>query len=152
MRRHIFCLRISPPEPIPDKTWGTALFTRKILPWNCRLIRKTRQRSWTPCRKRTRAVSLTLQTCAASLQNILEDIYIEARMCAAFPGSFRKGIQLNNLRMLEQIPDLHEQLSRDYQPFTIATNLLLAYCRSGTISNRYHSDSEYLDVLTDGME
>lgn len=93
-----------------------------------------------------------MQTCAASLQNILEDIYIEARMCAAFPGSFRKGIQLNNLRMLEQIPDLHEQLSRDYQPFTIATNLLLAYCRSGTISNRYHSDSEYLDVLTDGME
>lgn len=99
-----------------------------------------------------KAVSLTLQTCAASLQNILEDIYIEARMCAAFPGSFRKGIQLNNLRMLEQIPDLHEQLSRDYQPFTIATNLLLAYCRSGTISNRFHSDSEYLDVLADGME
>ena len=54
--------------------------------------------------------------------------------------------------MLEQIPDLHEQLSRDYQPFTIASNLLLAYCRSGTISNRFHSDSEYLDVLADGME
>ena len=102
--------------------------------------------------EKDKAVSLTLQTCAASLQNILEDIYIEARMCAAFPGSFRKGIQLNNLRMLEQIPDLHEQLSRDYQPFTIATNLLLAYCRSGTISNRFHSDSEYLDVLADGME
>lgn len=99
-----------------------------------------------------KAVSLTLQTCAASLQNILEDIYIEARMCAAFPGSFRKGIQLNNLRMVEQIPDLHEQLSKNYQPFTIATNLLLAYCRSGTISNRFHSGSEYLDVLTDGME
>lgn len=102
--------------------------------------------------EKDKAVSLTLQTCAASLQNILEDIYIEAKMCAAFPGSFRKGIQLNNLRMLEQIPDLHEQLSRDYQPFTIATNLLLAYCRSGTISNRFHSGSEYLDVLTDGME
>ena len=102
--------------------------------------------------EKDKAVSLTLQTCAASLQNILEDVYIEARMCAAFPGSFRKGIQLNNLRMVEQIPDLHEQLSRNYQPFTIATNLLLAYCRSGTISNRFQSDSEYLDVLTDGME
>ena len=102
--------------------------------------------------EKDKAVSLTLQTCAASLQNILEDIYIEARMCAAFPGSFRKGIQLNNLRMVEQIPDLHEQLSRNYQPFTIATNLFLAYCRSGTISNRFQSDSEYLDVLTDGME
>ena len=102
--------------------------------------------------EKDKAVSLTLRTCAASLQNILEDVYIEARMCAAFPGSFRKGIQLNNLRMVEQIPDLHEQLSRNYQPFTIATNLLLAYCRSGTISNRFQSDSEYLDVLTEGME
>ena len=102
--------------------------------------------------EKDKAVSLTLRTCAASLQNILEDVYIEARMCAAFPGSFRKGIQLNNLRMVEQISDLHEQLSRNYQPFTIATNLLLAYCRSGTISNRFQSDSEYLDVLTDGME
>lgn len=102
--------------------------------------------------EKDKAVSLTLRTCAASLQNILEDVYIEARMCAAFPGSFRKGIQLNNLRMVEQIPDLHEQLSRNYQPFTIATNLFLAYCRSGTISNRFQSDSEYLDVLTDGME
>lgn len=102
--------------------------------------------------EKDKAVFLTLRTCAASLQNILEDVYIEARMCAAFPGSFRKGIQLNNLRMVEQIPDLHEQLSQNYQPFTIATNLLLAYCRSGTISNRFQSDSEYLDVLTDGME
>ena len=102
--------------------------------------------------EKDKAVFLTLRTCAASLQNILEDVYIEARMCVAFPGSFRKGIQLNNLRMVEQIPDLHEQLSRNYQPFTIATNLLLAYCRSGTISNRFQSDSEYLDVLTDGME
>ena len=102
--------------------------------------------------EKDKAVSLTLRTCAASLQNILEDVYIEARMCAAFPGSFRKGIQLNNLRMVEQIPDLHEQLSRNYQPFTIATNLLLAYCRSGTISNRFQSDSEYLDVLANGME
>ena len=102
--------------------------------------------------EKDKAVSLTLRTCAASLQNILEDVYIEARMCAAFPGSFRKGIQLNNLRMVEQIPDLHEQLSRNYQPFTIATNLFLAYCRSGTISNRFQSDNEYLDVLTDGME
>ena len=55
--------------------------------------------------EKDKAVSLTLQTCAASLQNILEDIYIEARMCAAFPGSFRKGIQLNNLRMLEHWAD-----------------------------------------------
>lgn len=102
--------------------------------------------------EKDKAVSLTLRTCAASLQNILENVYIEARMCAAFPGSFRKGIQLNNLRMVEQIPDLHEQLSRNYQPFTIATNLLLAYCRSGTISNRFQSDSEYLDVLANGME
>ena len=102
--------------------------------------------------EKDKAVFLTLRTCAASLQNILEDVYIEARMCAAFPGSFRKGIQLNNLRMVEQIPDLHEQLSRNYQPFTIATNLFLAYCRSGTISNRFQSDNEYLDVLTDGME
>ena len=132
------------PEPLPDKPGERLFFTRKILPWNCRPYQKNQTEILDALQEKDKAVSLTLQTCAASLQNILEDIYIEARMCAAFPGSFRKGIQLNNLRMLEQIPDLHEQLSRDYQPFTIATNLLLAYCRSGTISNRFHSDSEYL--------
>lgn len=98
-----------------------------------------------------RAVCLTLQTCAASIQNILEDVYIETKMCAAFPGSFQKGIQLNNLRMLEQIPDIHEQLTQEYTPFSIATNLLLAYCRSGTINNRFQEQSEYLDVLADSM-
>lgn len=99
-----------------------------------------------------KAVCLTLQTCAASIQNILEDIYVEAKMSAAFPGSFRQGIQLNNLRLLEQIPDIHEQIDKELQPFSIMSNLLLAYCRSGTVSNRFRQNSEYLDVLTDSLD
>ncbi|MFR5150036.1 MAG: hypothetical protein ACLTER_11250 [Ruminococcus sp.] len=51
-----------------------------------------------------KAVCLTIAKCAASLFNVLEDVYIEARMCQKFPGSFQDGISLNNQRFAEQIP------------------------------------------------
>ena len=47
----------------------------------------------------------------------LEDIHIEDRMCEEFHGTFRQGIELNNLRMSEQIPSIQEQIDKEYQPF-----------------------------------
>lgn len=96
-----------------------------------------------------KATCLTLARCAGIFYNILEDIYIEDRMCEDFPGIFRQGIQLNNLRMSEKIPSVQEQLDQNYQPFSIITNLILSYCRTGNINNLSGYHGKYLDTLTD---
>ena len=46
-------------------------------------------------------------------------------MCEEFHGTFRQGIELNNLRMSEQIPSIQEQIDKEYQPFSIIANLIL---------------------------
>ena len=85
--------------------------------------------------EKDKAGCLTLARCAATFQNILEDIHIEDRMCEEFHGTFRQGIELNNLRMSEQIPSIQEQIDKEYQPFSIIANLILSYCRTGNINN-----------------
>lgn len=84
---------------------------------------------------------------ALNLDNILEDIYIEARMCDAFPGSFRSGILLNSVRMMELMKPLAEQVAADYMGFSILCNLILQYCRSGDVNNLTDYKGEYLDKL-----
>lgn len=102
--------------------------------------------------EKDRAVCLTLSRCAAQINNILEDIYIEARMCEDCPGTFKQGIQMNHFRMTELIPDIHDQLAQGYQPFSIMSNLLLSYCRTGNINNRTDYSGEYMDTLMDCTE
>ena len=97
------------------------------------------------------ATCLTLSRCAAQFNNILEDIYIEARMCEEYPGTFKQGIQINNLRMSELIPSIQEQIDCGYQPFSIMSNLILSYCRTGNINNRTNYSGEYTDTLSDCM-
>lgn len=98
------------------------------------------------------ATCLTLSRCAAQYNNILEDIYIEARMCEEYPGTFKQGIQINNLRMSELIPSIQEQIDCGYQPFSIMSNLILSYCRTGNINNRTNYSGEYTDTLSDCMD
>lgn len=96
---------------------------------------------------KNQAVCRTLARCASTLTNILEDIYIEARMCQTFPGIFRLGIQLNNQRFAEQIPSIQKQIDEQYEDFSIAVNLLIQYCKAGEINNVTGYQGEYLDYL-----
>ena len=98
-----------------------------------------------------KATCLTLASCASHINNILEDIYIEARMCTSHPGTFRRGIELNNLRMCEQMPSIQSQIEKKYSDFAIMANLLLQYCRAGTINNLSGYKGPYLDYLEDCM-
>lgn len=70
-----------------------------------------------PWKKKITQLCLTLSRCAAQFNNILEDIYIEARMCEEYPGTFKQGIQINNLRMSELIPSIQEQIDCGYSRF-----------------------------------
>lgn len=89
----------------------------------------------------------TLAQCASSIMNILEDVYIEARMCQRFPGTFQSGIHLNNQRFSEQIPSIQEQIDKKYQDFAIVVNLIIHYCKTGDINNVTGYTGEYLDLL-----
>lgn len=91
----------------------------------------------------------TIAIAASSFSNILEDVYIEARMCDAFPGSFRTGILLNNLRLPELTPSITEQISRGDHAYAIVVNLIIQYCKSGDVNNLDGYKGEYLDVLYD---
>lgn len=98
------------------------------------------------------ATCLTLAHCAAQFNNILEDIYIETRMCEEYPGTFKQGIQMNNLRMAELIPSVQDQIDNGYQPFSIISNLILSYCRTGTVNNRTDYSGEYMETLMDCLD
>lgn len=47
-----------------------------------------------------------------SLVNIMEDIYIESRICDEFAGSFRTGILLNNLRFAEEMNTVLDEINK----------------------------------------
>lgn len=83
----------------------------------------------------------------STINNILEDIYIETRMCDTFPGSFKTGILLNSIRMMEQMPSIQAQIDRKDYDYAIITNLILQYARSGDINNLGEYKGEYIEVL-----
>ncbi len=90
-----------------------------------------------------------VQMATHTITNILEDIYVEARMCDAFPGVYRTGILLNSIRMMETMPTLSEQVDGGYMGFSIMSNLLLQYCRAGDINNLSGYKGEYLNKLVE---
>ena len=98
---------------------------------------------------RDRATLLTLIRAGHHLDNILEDVYIEGRICEAYPGTFAQGIQLNNLRFAETMPSVASQVGSGSLGFSIITNLMLEYCKTGDVNNLTRENSEYLDVLVD---
>lgn len=96
---------------------------------------------------KNKAVCQTLAKCASILSNIMEDIYIEARMCQTFPGIFRLGIHLNNERFAEQIPSIQKQIDAQYKDFSIVVNLIIQYCKAGEINNMTGYQGDYLNYL-----
>ena len=103
--------------------------------------------AWEAMEDKEKATCIVLANCASSISNILEDVYIEARMCEAFPGVFRQGILLNNLRFAEQMPSIQEQIDKKYNDFSIVANLIIQYCKAGNINNLSGYNGPYLDYL-----
>ena len=98
---------------------------------------------------RDRATLLTLIRAGQFLDNVLEDVYIEGRICEAYPGTFARGIQLNNLRFAETVPTVASQVENGHLGYAIITNLMIQYCKTGDVNNLTRENSEYLDVLVD---
>ena len=90
-----------------------------------------------------------IATVSQFLFNVLEDGYIEARMCDAFPGKYATGIRLNNIRISEMAQSISEQLKNGAYRFSVLLNLLIQYHRTGDINNRDGYDGEILDMFYD---
>lgn len=84
---------------------------------------------------------------AKTLENILEDGYVDARMTAAFPGRFARGIALNNVRYSETVPDLQSMVDQKYYDHSIFLNLLIQYVRVGEVNNLSEYQGEFMDKL-----
>ena len=83
------------------------------------------------------------------MDNVLEDVYIEGRICEAYPGTFARGIQLNNLRFGKTVPTVASQVENGHLGYAIIANLMIQYCKTGDVNNLTRENSEYLDVLVD---
>ena len=81
------------------------------------------------------AVIRAIRLVTHSLVNTMEDLYIEARMMDAFPGSFKTGILLNNLRFSEDIPSVTDEIAEGHHEVFIIINLLIQYAKSGDLNN-----------------
>lgn len=97
--------------------------------------------------KRNTPKSKGLIMIAHQLFNVIEDGYIEARMCDAFPGKYGNGIILNNIRMSEIVLSISEQIANGVYPLSIFINLLIQYHRSGDINNKDNYTGKILDLF-----
>ena len=93
------------------------------------------------------AVINALSGIAHSLVNMMEDVYIEGRMCDAFPGGLRTGILLNNLRFAEEMDSVTKEIDHQHHEVFIVANLLIQYAKTGDINNLGGYKGPYLDTV-----
>lgn len=93
------------------------------------------------------AVIQALSNIAHSLVNMMEDVYIEGRMCDAFSGSLKTGILLNNLRFAEEMDSVTEEIDHQHHEVIIVANLLIQYTKTGDINNLDGYKGPYLDTV-----
>ena len=86
-------------------------------------------------------------TTASNLNNILEDVYIESKMCQRYPGSVRTSIQRNAAALLGQIPTAAERKAEKNSGLDIMTDLILRYARSGETEEEKAYDRQYRTCL-----
>ncbi|MCL2841445.1 MAG: hypothetical protein FWE05_11835, partial [Defluviitaleaceae bacterium] len=87
-------------------------------------------------------------TIASSLLNVIEDVYIESRMCHKFPGLYKSGIELMQTLLKKEMKSLSEQIDDEkIKPLSIAFSLVLQYARFGDINNPDRLENEYTEVL-----
>ena len=93
------------------------------------------------------AVTKALCNIAHSLVNMMEDVYIEGRMCDAFPGGLKTGILLNGLRFAEEMASVTEEIEKQHHEVAIVANLLIQYAKTGDINNLDGYKEPYLNTV-----
>ena len=97
--------------------------------------------------KNDEAVLIAISDITHSLANIMEDVYIESRMCDSFPGRIRTGILLKNLRFAEEMNSVTEEINQNHHEIFILINLLIQYAKTGDLNNLHGYNGPYLNVV-----
>lgn len=84
---------------------------------------------------------------AAYLNNLLEDVYVEEKMCWNYPGSIRQGIQMNRSRHADLIISLKKQMEMGRARTEIMLNVITQYTLSGSVNDWEGVGQEYTECL-----
>jgi len=82
-----------------------------------------------------------------SLNNILEDAFVEAKMACEFPGKLKKCIIMQRALLIDNTPSIIEQIDKKYDNLAIIINLILSYATASKINNDGGYKGEFLDKL-----
>lgn len=84
---------------------------------------------------------------AAYLNNLLEDVYVEEKMCRQYPGSIRQGIQMNRTRHSDLIISLKKQMEMGRARTEIMLNVITQYTLSRSVNDWEGVGQEYTECL-----
>ena len=93
------------------------------------------------------AVIAAISDIAHTLVNVMEDVYIEGRMCDAYPGAVKSGILLNNLRFADELDTITEEINNQHHEVFILINLLIQYAKTGDLNNLDDYKGPYLNTI-----
>ena len=88
-----------------------------------------------------------LHALARYVNNFLEDLYVEERMCREYPGSIRRGIQMNRRRWLEKKGTVKERKEAVKLETTALSELLMEFAVSGSINVWNGEDEDCLKCM-----
>lgn len=97
--------------------------------------------------KNDKAVISAVSLVTHQIVNIMEDVYIESRMCDAFQGTVRYSILLNNLKFVETMDTVTEEIKKAHFDVAILINLLIQYATNGDINNLDGYTGPLLDTI-----
>lgn len=83
-----------------------------------------------------------------TVDNILEDIYVNALQAEMLGGLYSHGINLGNIMITEEMLSIEQQKEEGYYDFNIIMNCLLTKLKSGSVIYG-HYDVEYQDAVED---
>lgn len=82
-----------------------------------------------------------IQTVAHTIDNILEDIYVNRMQSTNLGGLYARGIALGNKLVADEAPTVEKQKENENSDFTIIMNLFLSRIKSGVAYyGKYESD------------
>lgn len=75
-----------------------------------------------------------------SLDNILEDIYVNALQAEMLGGLYSKGITIGNVLTVEEMTPISAQKEKGYYNFNIILNCLITKLKAGTVVYAQHEE------------
>lgn len=84
-----------------------------------------------------------------NIMNIIEDVWMENKVSAEYPGTVADCLRNNRVKMLDECPTLKRMIDSEYDNIAITMNLILCYASSGLIPNPHQYETVHTQALDD---